>query len=60
MAAEIKYDIFISYSRKDSAVVDKICSALDKYELSYFRDTEGIAVGHNFPRFLPTPFAKAE
>lgn len=52
MAAEIKYDIFISYSRKDSAVVDKICSALDKYELSYFRDTEGIAVGHNFPEIL--------
>lgn len=52
MAAEIKYDIFISYSRKDSAVVDKICTALDKYELSYFRDTEGIAVGHNFPEIL--------
>lgn len=52
MTAEIKYDIFISYSRKDSAVVDKICSALDKYKLSYFRDTEGIAVGHNFPEIL--------
>jgi len=27
---DYKYDVFISYSRKDTAVTDRICAALDR------------------------------
>lgn len=46
------YDIFISYSRKDSGVVDKICTELDRYGLKYFRDTESLFISDDFPRKL--------
>ena len=42
---EYKYDVFISYSRKDTEVADKICSALDRAGLSYFIDRQGIGGG---------------
>lgn len=47
-----KYDIFISYSRKDTAIADKICEALDKYGITYFIDRHGIAGGMEVPMVL--------
>jgi len=47
-----KYDIFISYSRKDIAIADKICAALDKQGISYFIDRRGIGGGMEFPNVL--------
>ena len=47
-----KYDIFISYSRKDSAIADKICSALDNVGITYFIDRQGIGGGFEFPAVL--------
>lgn len=32
----MKYDVFISYSRKDKDTVDKICKVFDKNNISYF------------------------
>ncbi len=45
-------DIFISYSRKDTAVADRICNALDRAGISYFIDRKGIAGGMEFPEIL--------
>lgn len=46
------YDIFISYSRKDTAVADRICKALDSVGIKYFIDRQGIAGGMEFPLVL--------
>ncbi len=48
----MKYDVFISYSRKDSAVADKVCAAFDRAGISYFIDRQGIGGGFEFPRVL--------
>lgn len=37
-----KYDVFISYSRKDTVVADRICAALDQQDITYFIDRKGI------------------
>lgn len=42
-------DVFISYSRKDSEVVNKICKAFDKEGITYFIDRQGLAGGTEFP-----------
>lgn len=34
--AEFKYDVFISYSRKDTKIADIICEAFDKAGITYF------------------------
>lgn len=47
-----KYDVFISYSRKDTNVVDKICKAFDDNNISYFIDRKGIGGGLEFPKIL--------
>jgi hypothetical protein len=47
-----KYDVFISYSRKDTAIADKICAALDKQGISYFIDRKGIGGGQEFPEVI--------
>lgn len=46
---EYKYDVFISYSRKDSMVVDRICQELDKCDIKYFIDRKGLSGGGQFP-----------
>lgn len=46
------HDIFISYSRRDSEIADKICSALDEAGISYFIDRKGIVGGREFPTIL--------
>ena len=48
----MKYDVFISYSRKDTAIADKVCAAFDKVGISYFIDRQGIGGGFEFPRVL--------
>jgi len=49
---QTKYDVFISYSRKDTAIADKICDALDRQGISYFIDRQGIGGGQEFPDVL--------
>lgn len=48
----MKYDVFISYSRKDTAVADRVCRAFDRAGISYFIDRQGIGGGFEFPRVL--------
>lgn len=48
----MKYDVFISYSRKDTKIADRICAALDKQGISYFIDRRGIGGGMEFPSVL--------
>lgn len=48
----MKYDVFISYSRRDTKVAEAICSALSAAGISFFIDKEGIAAGANFPEVL--------
>lgn len=45
---EFNYDVFISYSRKDLSIADMICKSLDKANISYFIDRQGIGVNHPF------------
>lgn len=47
-----KFDVFISYSRRDTNVVDKICKAFDDNNISYFIDRQGIGGGLEFPKVL--------
>lgn len=46
------YDIFISYSRRDTAVADRICAAFDRAGISYFIDRQGIGGAVEFPKVL--------
>lgn len=48
----MKYDVFISYSRKDTAVADKICAAFGKVGITCFIDRQGISGGFEFPAVL--------
>lgn len=48
----MKYDVFISYSRKDTAIADQICAAFDKVGISYFIDRQGIVGSGEFPEIL--------
>ena len=47
-----KYDLFISYSRKDSTFVKEICKVLDEYKkhykFEYFFDCEEITSKHDY------------
>jgi hypothetical protein len=45
-------DIFISYSRQDIEVVDKICKHLEANNITYFRDIFDIAISNIFPQTL--------
>lgn len=49
---DYKYDVFISYSRKDTEVADKICQAFNNAGISYFIDRRGIGGGMEFPAVL--------
>lgn len=52
MEPKQKYDVFISYSRKDTTIANKICDALDKQGISYFIDRQGIGGGQEFPEVI--------
>lgn len=43
------YYVFISYSRKDTAVADRVCAAFDEAGISYFIDRQGIGGAVEFP-----------
>ena len=45
---ENKYDVFISYSRRDYAIADKIVNALNAGGFTYFRDQQGLESGSDF------------
>ena len=55
-----KFDIFISYSRKDSVIADKICNALDEANISYFIDRQGIGGGMEFPAVLANAICESK
>ena len=48
----MNYEVFISYSRKDSDVAKLICNAFDSAGISYFIDKQGISGGFEFPVVL--------
>ena len=45
-------DVFISYSRKDTAIADRVCHAFDEAGITYFIDRQGIAGAMEFPEVL--------
>lgn len=56
----MKYDVFISYSRKDSAIADQICAAFDKAGISYFIDTQEIGGGSVFGEVLTDSISNSQ
>ena len=56
----MKYDVFISYSRKDLVVADKICDVLYKAGVSCFIDRQGIGGGMEFPKVIATAIKESE
>lgn len=46
------YDVFISYSRKDTNVANRICKAFDEAGITYFIDRQGIGGAYEFPAVL--------
>ena len=46
------FDVFISYSRKDSVIADRICEAFDQAGISYFIDRQEIVGGEEFTEKL--------
>ena len=48
MNTQKKHDVFISYSRKDSAIAEKICKAFDQVDVTYFIDREKIGGTANY------------
>ena len=48
----MKYDVFISYSRKDSEIASSIYKALTDNGITCFMDLEGISGGADFPTVL--------
>ena len=43
-----KYDVFVSYSRKDAVIVDEICQLMRQKQIVYYRDTQEIPGGEKF------------
>ena len=48
----MNYDIFISYSRKDTEIANRICKTFDQAGITYFIDRQGIGGGMEFPTVL--------
>ena len=55
-----KYDVFISYSRKDAEIADRICSILQSNGITYFIDRQGIGGGMEFPVVLAQAIRNSE
>lgn len=43
-----KYDVFVSYSRKDAEIVDRICQLMRQKQIAYYRDTQEMPGGETF------------
>ena len=50
----MKYDVFISYSRKDMAVADEVAKAFDAAGISYFIDRQEMGGGLDSSKVLAT------
>ena len=48
MEQQKKYDVFISYARKDSVIADEICQAFDRVGVTYFIDRKGMGGTANY------------
>ncbi len=55
----MKYDIFISYSRKDSAIVKKFADELRKAGYIYWMDIDGIESGDEFKKNIVSAIKEA-
>lgn len=55
-----KYEVFICYSRKDIAIVDKICAALENEKISYFIDRKGLEENNETLKSLSKIMANSE
>ncbi len=42
------FDVFVSYSRKDSSIAEFLCQALDSINVSYWIDRNGVFSGDNY------------
>ena len=60
MGQDKKYDVFISYSRKDSTIADEICEAFGRAGITYFIDRKGIGGGNEFPLELATSILNSQ
>lgn len=49
----MKYDLFISYSRKDKQIVDQFVRALNNAGFRVWIDLKGISSGEEFTRIIP-------
>lgn len=54
------YKVFISYSRKDSRIADRICEELDKAGITYFIDREAIKGSVDFPDVISQAIGESE
>lgn len=54
------HDIFISYSREDSAIVDRIDEELNKYGISSFVDRSHIDLGEDFAEVISKSLFECE
>lgn len=48
------FEVFISYSRKDSVIADEICRALSDVGITFFIDRKGISGGNDFVKEIST------
>ena len=56
----MKYDVFISYSRKDKGIADKIIQVLERNKITYFIDRKGISGGRSFPDVIAQAILDSE
>ena len=55
----MKYDVFISYSRKDSEIVKKFADELGKAGYSVWMDKDGIRIGDQFKEKIVSAIEEA-
>ena len=54
------HQVFISYSRRDTKTVDKICKTFDDNGITYFIDRTGISGGLEFPEIIVKAIEECE
>ena len=56
----MNYDVFISYSRKDAEIVDRIEEELLKYDINCFIDRSDIDLGDDFAEIIAKSIYESE